>query len=185
VSRIEPLTVLDPADLRRLATGYTATEKYIALKKETIEQTMISLVRVKLNEPYVKHFQWDEVDWDEYRRVIAEGFSLGAFIEDELVGLALASARHWNQTLWVWEFHVGEPHRGKGIGRQLAGQLVERARAARLRAVVCETQNTNTPEIDFYRRVGFRVDAIDLSYYTNRDTREGGEVAVFMKRKLR
>jgi ribosomal protein S18 acetylase RimI-like enzyme len=48
---------------------------------------------------------------------------------------------------------------------------------------VCETQDTNQPAIAFYRAVGFEIEAVDLSYYTNHDL-AGGEVAIFMKRKL-
>jgi ribosomal protein S18 acetylase RimI-like enzyme len=48
--------------------------------------------------------------------------------------------------------------------------------------MVCET-NTNVPAISFYRQVGFSMDGVDLSYYTNRDLTDG-EVAIFMKRKL-
>jgi ribosomal protein S18 acetylase RimI-like enzyme len=46
-----------------------------------------------------------------------------------------------------------------------------------------ETQNTNLPAIRFYRAVGFEIEAVDLSYYTNHDTLDG-EVAIFMKRKV-
>ncbi len=42
--------------------------------------------------------------------------------------------------------------------------------------------NTLVPAIDFYRAVGFAVEGIDLSYYTNDDL--NNEVAVFMKRRL-
>ena len=49
--------------------------------------------------------------------------------------------------------------------------------------IVCETQNYNVPAIEFYRKVGFEIEGIDLSYYSNRDMTEG-EVAIFMKRKL-
>jgi ribosomal protein S18 acetylase RimI-like enzyme len=49
--------------------------------------------------------------------------------------------------------------------------------------MVCETQNTNVPAITFYRRVGYEIDGVDLSYYTNRDMTDF-EVAIFMKRKL-
>ena len=52
-----------------------------------------------------------------------------------------------------------------------------------LRVLVCETQTTNVPAIDFYRSVGFELDGIDLSYYGNDDV-AAGEVALFMKRKL-
>jgi ribosomal protein S18 acetylase RimI-like enzyme len=49
--------------------------------------------------------------------------------------------------------------------------------------MVCETQNTNAPAIAFYRRVGFELDGIDLSYYSNEDVTQG-EVALFMKLRL-
>ena len=51
------------------------------------------------------------------------------------------------------------------------------------RVLVCETQTTNVPAIDFYRSVGFEVGGIDLSYYGNDDV-QAGEVALFLKRKL-
>jgi ribosomal protein S18 acetylase RimI-like enzyme len=57
------------------------------------------------------------------------------------------------------------------------------AKRAGCRVVVCETQNTNVPAIDFYRKVGFEIGGIDLSYYSNEDV-ENGEVAIFMKRKI-
>ena len=47
--------------------------------------------------------------------------------------------------------------------------LAEIGKLAGCRVIVCETQNTNAPAIDFYRRVGFEIGAVDLSYYTNKD----------------
>lgn len=61
--------------------------------------------------------------------------------------------------------------------------LADRARKADLRIMVCETQNTNVPAIEFYRKVSFEVEGIDLSYYSNNDV-TNGEVAIFMKKKL-
>lgn len=49
--------------------------------------------------------------------------------------------------------------------------------------LVCETQTTNTPAIQFYRALGFVIDGLDLSLYTNHD-REHGEVAIFIRRQL-
>jgi ribosomal protein S18 acetylase RimI-like enzyme len=61
--------------------------------------------------------------------------------------------------------------------------LVGAARTADVRIIVCETQSANVPAIRFYRRMGFELDGVDMSYYSNTDV-ERGEVAVFMKRKL-
>lgn len=83
----------------------------------------------------------------------------------------------------MWEFHVAEGYRGQGIGRKLLDTLIEKGRSAGLRTIVCETQNVNVPAIHFYRKMGFILDGIDLSYYSNEDWPDG-EVAVFMKRKL-
>ena len=66
---------------------------------------------------------------------------------------------------------------------QLADELASRAQAAGLRALAVETQNTNVAAIRFYRSVGFAIEGIDLSYYSNIDV-EDGEVAIFLKRKL-
>jgi ribosomal protein S18 acetylase RimI-like enzyme len=63
-------------------------------------------------------------------------------------------------------------------------RLVGSAKAAGLRIIVCETQSTNVPAIRFYRRVGFKMEGIDLSYYSNEDMAPEREVAVFMKRRL-
>lgn len=90
----------------------------------------------------------------------------------------------WNKSLWVWEFHVAEMYRRRGLGRRLMDALAGRAKAAGLRTIVCETQNTDVPAIDFYRAVGFSIEGIDVSYYTNDDLLPGGEVAIFMKRRL-
>ena len=83
---------------------------------------------------------------------------------------------------------VGVPHRpgaaGAGDGAAADGGVAGRAAAAGLRAVVCETQNTNVGAIRFYRRLGFTLDGVDVSHYTNHDMEPGGTVAVFMKRRL-
>jgi len=99
------------------------------------------------------------------------------------VGLAIAETHHWNRILWIHEFHIAADVRGQGLGRQLMDAMADRARQNGLRALQVETQNTNVPAIRFYRQVGYEIEAIDLSYYTNRDV-EDYEVAIFMRRKL-
>jgi ribosomal protein S18 acetylase RimI-like enzyme len=46
-----------------------------------------------------------------------------------------------------------------------------------------ETQNTNVPAIRFYRSLGFHLEGIDVSFYSNDDL-TSGEVALFLKRRL-
>ena len=143
------------------------------------------LQRVTLDEPSVKQYDhYDEATLQRYNEVLAEGYSFGAYAGNLLIGLILASAHHWNHSIWVWEFHVVETHRRLGAGKGLMTTLVEKARSEGFRTVVCETQNTNATAIQVYLKLGFSLEGVDISYYTNEDY-PGGEIAVFMKKRLR
>jgi ribosomal protein S18 acetylase RimI-like enzyme len=180
---VKTLRRVAPEEIRSLASGYVSAFRYNIRKAETPERTVISLELAALEPPYVRHFEHESATLEAYGRVVKQGFSLGAYAEERLIGIALAEPHRWNRSLWVHEFHVDAPHRGRGIGRQMMEALADRARAADLRVLVCETQNTNVPAIAFYRAVGFEMEGVDLSYYTNEDMTQG-EVAIFMKRKL-
>ncbi|HJR08415.1 MAG TPA: N-acetyltransferase [Pyrinomonadaceae bacterium] len=182
---IRPLDGLDPADLLRLITGYVSDARYRVSKTETGEHLALTLDLVHLPQPYVKHYEQPDAETlKHYLQVPRHGLSLGAYDAGGLcVGIALTEPRAWNQSLWVLEFHVAETHRGRGTGLRLMEALVLKARGARLRTIVCETQNTNAPAIRFYRKAGFRIEGLDLSYYSNDDFPDG-EVAVFMKKRL-
>jgi ribosomal protein S18 acetylase RimI-like enzyme len=177
------LTHFEADDFRRLNQGYTSSEKYFVKKSETIETTVLSLHLMTLEQPYIKRGITDETDIQRLPQVISQGLSLGAYDGNQIVGLALVEAQHWNRSLWVWQFEVQQAYRRQGIGRQLMESLAEKTRQAGLRIIVCETQNTNVPAINFYRKASFSVEGIDLSYYTNNDI-DDFEVAIFMKRHI-
>jgi ribosomal protein S18 acetylase RimI-like enzyme len=120
---------------------------------------------------------------ERYRAFIGQGCSLAAYSEGQMIGLALCQSLHWNRSFQVWEFHVKQEYQHHGIGRALMEQVFAKAREEGARVVFLETQNTNVPAIRFYQAMGFLLDALDLSFYTNHDA-EDGEVAFFMKKKL-
>lgn len=180
---IRPLEVFDAGILRTLSPGYVSYQRYAVKKRETADHTSISLDLVDLPEPYVKQWEWGEDYEDWYPAVVGKDASYLACEGDSVVGMAISDPQRWNRVLNVCEIHVAEEARGRGIGRLLVQKLVVVAHEQGLRALVCETQNTNVPAIRFYRAVGFELDAIDLSYYTNTDADEF-EVALFMKKKL-
>jgi ribosomal protein S18 acetylase RimI-like enzyme len=183
-SHIQPLTRLNPTDLPRLITGYTTHAVYRPTTTESDTGFTISLERTELDKPIVKRYDHlDAETVERYEAVMLLGHSFGAYEGDECVGIAIAEPMQWNRSLWVWELHVAESYRGRGIGRALVDKLAAKGRAADLRTIVCETQNTNAPAIAFYRRAGFAIEGIDLSYYTNQDYPDG-EIAIFMKRRL-
>jgi ribosomal protein S18 acetylase RimI-like enzyme len=180
---IRSLTSLSEDEMQEIAGGYTSPARYVVRKEESFERTVITLELTRLDRPYIK--QWERSDSQElkrYQQYAAEGYSLGAYESDRLVGIALTEPRWWSRSLWIWEFHVAETHRCRGIGRQLMDAMAEKARQAGFRNLGLETQSTNIPAIAFYRAVGFEIEALDLSFYTNTDAIDG-EVAIFMKRK--
>lgn len=180
---IRPIEVLNPDDIRRLNVGYTSPAKYVIAKDESTDRIIFSLELVRLEQPYVKRWETDEKELAQLTRIVEAGYTLGAYHGEQMIGITIAEPRNWNRSLWVWEFHIAADYQRGGIGRQLMEALVRRAKDGGMRVLVCETQNTNVPAIRFYRSVGYEIDGIDLSYYTNEDVIQG-EVALFMKRKI-
>lgn len=185
VLEIRTLASLDRPRLRELMAGYTSTQRYAIKKQESDMQTVFTLALEMLAQPRSKDY-WTcltEDDFQRYENLLIEGFSIGAYLDGQWVGVALAEPQQWNHLLNVWELHVHPQHRNAGIGRRLIEELVVRACAANLRALAVETQNTNVDAIRFYRSAGFTLEGIDLCYYTNSDL-EDDDVAIFMKRKI-
>jgi ribosomal protein S18 acetylase RimI-like enzyme len=178
---IRKLETIDMDSLKQLIRGYVSSEKYQVLREESEVKVSFTLELIKLQTPYIKHYELDSLE--EYQSIVSLGFSLAAYIDEQLVALSLARPQDWNGSLWIHEFHVLEAYQGKGIGRQLMEATGQKARDAQIRILFCETQNTNVPAIRFYRRMGFSIDAIDLSLYSNEDYPDG-EIALFMKRRL-
>lgn len=181
---IRPLKQFSSDDLHRLATGYTSDVKYKVMRTESDGHFSLTLELTSLPQPYRKRY---DVADDEllmhYQQVAQLGLSFGAYDGSNCVGIVIAEPRSWNRSLWVWELHVDQTYRRRSLGRNLVEALVEEGRAYGLRTLVCETQNTNVPAIRFYRSMGFRIEGLDLSYYSNDDYPDG-EVAVFMKKTI-
>jgi GNAT superfamily N-acetyltransferase len=182
---IRPLTKVGGDDLRRIITGYISPARYRVHKSESDQQTTFSLELVQLDTPYIKRddFFPDEEDVQHSLDASRDGRSLGAYEDDRLIAVALAAAQTWSNRLWLHEFHVAESHRGQGIGTNLMIALIELGRQAGFRALFCETQTTNVPAIRFYRKMGFTLDGINLSMYSNHDYPDG-EIALFFKLNL-
>lgn len=175
---------LSAHDLRRLADGYVSNARYAVHARERPDGITFALKRTRLVTPYRKRFPLPAEELRRYRKLVRLGWSFGAYDGVELVGLALAEPLSWNRSVWVWELGVAPSHRRRGIATGLVRALARRAEARGYRVIVCETQTSNDPAIAFYRKAGFRFEGLDLSYYTNDDVRKG-EVAIFLKKRLR
>lgn len=180
---IKKLKEFDRERYRELTDGYVSSAVYLIEKSETEEQLQMALTLQTLDQPFVKKFGIDDDLEDDLEKVVKQGRCLGAYDGSNLIGIAITEKREWNNSLWVWDFHIDKAHQGQGVGSQLMHAVLKLARQEKIRVVVCETQNTNVPAINFYRKMGFVIDGIDLSYYPEKETQEG-EVAVFMKHHL-
>jgi len=94
-----------------------------------------------------------------------------------LAGVAVYRVARWNRRGELLHLYVDRRRRGRGVGRALLDEVVERVRAAGARALWLETQNVNAPAIRFYRRYGFRLAGLDDSLYDPDEL--PGEVALF------
>jgi ribosomal protein S18 acetylase RimI-like enzyme len=180
---LRQLRVFNVAEIQPLIVGYESAGEYVVMHVDTPEFMGIELRLAPLARPFVK--RWEQIDAQtsgDLARAVETGYSWGAYAAEELVGVALASPQEWNQTLWVWEFHISAGWQRQGLGQRLMAAVVEQARRAGFRAVVCETQNTNVPAITFYRSQGFVFDGARLTLYAGSEG--DGEVAIFMKRHL-
>lgn len=182
---IKPLTAVDLDAALALIIGYETDAVYDVSVSESEERVAFELALRPLPAP-IQH-RYDYVD-DKMRRqyapLLGKEPCLGAFLGGRLVGMALAERRQWNRTLWVWELHVAPDAHGRGVGRRLMDALAAAGVAAGMRTIECETQTRNVPAIRFYRRVGFNMEGVDVSFYSNDDLHPDREVAVFMKRRL-
>ncbi|HEU5366902.1 MAG TPA: GNAT family N-acetyltransferase [Ktedonobacterales bacterium] len=170
--------------MNRLIVGYTTAAIYAASKAETPEYTRFELRLVPLAQPLSKRYPaLTAATLDQYHSIARQGHSFGAFVEGTCIGLALNEVHPWNASLWVQEFHIAAAYQGQGIGRLIMERVIQHAQEQGLRCIVCETQTTNVPAISFYRALGFALEGIDLSYYTNQDL-EHQEIAIFLKKKL-
>jgi ribosomal protein S18 acetylase RimI-like enzyme len=178
---LERFTIDDQRNLGK--NGYTSMGKYVVTKKESIGSTTIALELVELEIPYVKTWPHVEADFERYLQILPLKHSFGAYDYERLVGVLIAEPSAWNNTLLIDNIAVSETYRKRGIGSRLMKRVELLAIQKGYRVIALETQNTNLPAIDFYRKNGFEIDGVDLSYYTNADLAEG-EVAIFMKKKL-
>ncbi|PBB33371.1 N-acetyltransferase [Mesorhizobium sp. M1A.F.Ca.IN.020.06.1.1] len=78
---------------------------------------------------------------------------------------------------------VARAHRCQGLGWQLIDAVLRELHAQRAEALFLEVDETNTPAIALYRRLGFRQVGQRPNYY--RSTEHGPTGALVMRRDLR
>ncbi|WP_294287949.1 GNAT family N-acetyltransferase [uncultured Chryseobacterium sp.] len=131
------------------------------------------------DQPYTKTLEIKAVDLEKLNILIEQGHSFGAFHEDELIGWAICDYKPWNNSLFIKNLLVSEAFRGRSIGRLLIKSINREARELQCRIVETETQNTNYPAVQFYRKAGFAITGINTKLYN-----DSTETALFMSFEL-
>ena len=90
-----------------------------------------------------------------------ESFVLGAFVDDQLVGMAgffRSPEEKTRHTGRVWGVYVKSGHRGKGVGRSLMEEVLRRARSQpQLEQVTLAVASGQTAARKLYLQLGFRI----------------------------
>lgn len=101
---------------------------------------------------------------------------------DDAIGWMEVGLQRWNNRMRVWHLLVEEGFRRKGIGSQLMGVAIGKAKEAGARMLILETQSCNVPAISFYLKHGFELVGLDSTSYSNDDLEKGEVRFEFGKR---
>lgn len=124
---------------------------------------------------YTKVWETTSEDIEELNTIIEKENSFGAYVNEELAGWIICKHRTWNNSFYIENILIDEKHRRQGIGIMLIKSAIKEARRLNCRVIELETQNTNYPAIQFYRRMGFNITGLNTRLYNNSE-----ELALYM-----
>lgn len=153
--------------------GYT-TDKILAISFVEYSGSFEFILREK-KLSYTKTWKTDSNDMNDLNEIIERGHSFGAFEDGKFIGWIICEHRTWNNSFCIENILISEEFRRNGAGAQLIKNAVLEAKNLNCRIIELETQNTNYPAIQFYRRLGFGITGINTRLYENSE-----ETAVFM-----
>ncbi|MFI5356076.1 MAG: GNAT family N-acetyltransferase [Opitutales bacterium] len=147
----------DAPALHELEIGFV-TDCVYALRREPWS---FALEEVRLPTPLTKQFVV-KLDAGEVESALV---ALAAWETSTLLGYAIVEREAWNRRAALRHFYVGAGGRRRGVGRALMQRTLAGLDPASVRLLWAETQNTNHPAIQFYRRMGFHLCGLDESLY--------------------
>lgn len=153
--------------------GYSTDMIYSVSSIEFSGSFEFNLREKKLS--YSKVWETNSDDIDELNTIIEKGTSFGVFEDAELQGWIICEQRTWNNSFYIENTLVNEKYRRHGLGIMLIKNAIKEARRLNCRVIELETQNTNYPAIQFYRRMGFNITGVNTRLYD-----QSNEIALFM-----
>jgi ribosomal protein S18 acetylase RimI-like enzyme len=101
----------------------------------------------------------------------------------ELTFKLVGEIQNWNSSLAIREFGTHPEVRRQGIGRKLISKAIEEARVHNLTSIACETQNTNVGAVEFYKRLGFTIEGLDVTF-CGPQCQNPKEIALFLRKEI-
>ncbi len=182
--KVRKLDMLKESDLVSFGlNGYKTDKIYHVSKKCESNKINMELEIEQLDSLYEKEWKQNPDSFDYFKDIIDQGLSIGCFENDRLIGFALIGYYAWNKSMWIENIRVAEPYHGKGVGKKLINELVNQGKLKKARILGLETQNTNYPAIEFYKKCGFEISGIDFGRYPQREN-DRQQVAVLMQIEL-
>ncbi len=141
------------------------SDYYYRLEKQITDNGInISFVKTKYNKTFVKDNHTELFkDWWVSPKVY------GLFDEDKLIGVIETSKENWNNRLRVTNISVDPEYRRKGLAKKLMDRVKQLAKTNGNRAVILETQTSNSNAIAFYLSQGFVLGGYNECEYSNDD----------------
>lgn len=164
-------------------SGFRTNAIYKVERKNNENDFSVNLEEIKLSEMYIKEWNTSAESLEGFADVIEQGYSVGIYHKNKMVGFCLLSFHEWNNSMWIENIRISEKHMRKGIGQKLIASSIEIAQKKSVRILGLEVQNTNYPAIQFYKKCRFTISGIDFSRYPQRmGDRE--QVAIIMSRRI-
>lgn len=160
--------------------SYSSDSKYEISREINNNNISFFLNLVKLKNNFVKNWSDNLNAYASYSKLISQGNSFGAYLKDELAGFVITERRIWNNSLWIEMIQVKEEYRNTGAGTLLLKAIEDHALKNKIRMIELETQNTNVPAINFYRKNGYEFSGLNLTLYDPVEVKD--EIAIYMSK---
>ncbi|CAM5216605.1 Acetyltransferase (GNAT) family protein OS=Ureibacillus acetophenoni OX=614649 GN=SAMN05877842_10698 PE=4 SV=1 [Ureibacillus acetophenoni] len=69
------------------------------------------------------------------------------------------------ETVEIVNVAVAEEYQGKGLGKQLVFDAIQKARASGYKTIEIGTGNSSIPQLALYQKCGFRITGIDHDFF--------------------
>jgi len=101
---------------------------------------------------------------EKINEYLEKGNCFGAYEKDGLVGVYVLVLKDI-ETLEIMNIAVNDNKQGKGIGKLMILDAIERAKKFKAKKLVVGTGNSSVGQLAFYQKCGFKMAGIEKDYF--------------------